>query len=145
MQTQTNAGNFPAASIGILVRLTYSSNGEMRWVNSDGTQPVTARTVNYELDLLRGVMKYAGCWTPELVAGYQSLPEAKSKRGQFVSEQQLAKIITTASKNEAWQVAMYCAAVAIGTGCRGGEVQISQARHFAENAVDTQHRILDYT
>ena len=34
-------------------------------------QPVTARTVNYELDLLRGLMKYSGCWTPDLAAGYE--------------------------------------------------------------------------
>jgi integrase len=91
-------------------------------------QPVTARTVNYELDLLRGVMQYAGCWTPELDAGYQSLPETKSKRGQYASEQQLATIISTASRNEPWQVAMYCAAGAIGTGCRGGEVRTLQLR-----------------
>jgi integrase len=91
-------------------------------------QPVTARTVNYELDLLRGVMQYAGSWTAELDAGYQSLPERKSKRGQYASEQQLATIISTASRNEPWQVAMYCAAVAIGTGCRGGEVRTLQLR-----------------
>jgi len=89
-------------------------------------QPVTARTVNYELDLLRGIMKYTGCWTSALEAGYQSLPEARSKRGQFASEHQLTRIITTAVKHEPWQVAMYCAAVAIGTGCRGGEVRTLQ-------------------
>ncbi len=91
-------------------------------------QPVTARTVNYELDLLRGLMKYAGCWTPELAAGYQNLPEVKSQAGKFATEEQLTKIITTATTNEFWQVAMYCAAVAIGTGCRGGEIRTLQLR-----------------
>ena len=91
-------------------------------------QPVTARTVNYELDLLRGLMKYAGCWTPELAAGYESLPEVKSQVGKFATEQQLTKIITTASRNDLWQLAMYCAAVAIGTGCRGGEIRTLQIR-----------------
>src|SRR5947207_232668 len=60
-------------------------------------QPVTARTVNYELDLLRGLMKYAGCWTPELAAGYEALPEVKSQIGKAATEQQLTRIITTAS------------------------------------------------
>lgn len=91
-------------------------------------QPVTARTVNYELDLLRGLMKYTNCWAPELAAGYESLPEVKSQAGKFATEQQLTKIITTATANESWRVAMYCAAVAIGTGCRGGEIRTLQLR-----------------
>jgi integrase len=91
-------------------------------------QPVTARTVNYELGLLRAVMKYAGCWTPELAAGYEPLPEVKSQIGKAATDQQLANIITTASTNEFWQVAMYCAAVAIGSGCRGGEIRRLQLR-----------------
>src|SRR6185312_13134586 len=93
-------------------------------------QPVTARTVNYELGLLHAVMKYAGCWTPELAVGYEPLPEIKSQIGQAATEQQLANIITTASANEFWQVAMYCAAVAIGTGCRGGEIRTLQLRQI---------------
>jgi integrase len=92
-------------------------------VSSNMKQPVTARTVNYELYLLRGLMKYAGCWTPELEVAYEPLPELKSKAGKAATVKQLAKIIRTAKTNELWQVAMYCAAVAIGTGCRGGEVK----------------------
>src|SRR5436190_1383113 len=71
-------------------------------------------------------MKYTGCWTPELMAGYEPLPEMKSQAGKFATEQQLTTIITTASTNEFWQVAIYCAAVAIGTGCRGGEIRTLQ-------------------
>jgi hypothetical protein len=44
-------------------------------------QPVTARTVNYELDLLRGVMKYTGCWTSALDAGYQACLKRKARWG----------------------------------------------------------------
>ena len=91
-------------------------------------QPVTARTVNYELGILRSIMKYSGCWTPELDAGYEPLPELKSQIGKAATEQQLTNIITTASTNEFWQVAMYCAAVAIGTGCRGGEIRTLQLK-----------------
>jgi integrase len=32
-------------------------------------------------------------------------------------------IISTAATNEYWQVAMWCAAVAAGSGCRGGEIR----------------------
>src|SRR5215472_17104895 len=40
-------------------------------------QPVTGRTVNYEMFLLRCVMTYAGCWNGDLSAGYQPLREIK--------------------------------------------------------------------
>jgi hypothetical protein len=43
-------------------------------------KPVTARTINYEIQLLRGVMSYAACWTPELVAYYKPLRQVKSAR-----------------------------------------------------------------
>jgi integrase len=33
------------------------------------------------------------------------------------------KIIATAKNNEYWQLAMYCAAVAAGTGCRSWEIK----------------------
>jgi len=35
----------------------------------------------------------------------------------------LMKVIETAKKNEYWQLAMYCAAVAAGTGCRSWEIK----------------------
>ncbi len=41
-------------------------------------QPVTARSVNYELQLLKGVMTYADCWTDHLAARYKPLREVKS-------------------------------------------------------------------
>jgi hypothetical protein len=37
-------------------------------------QPVTARSVNYELQLLKGVMSYADCWSDTLAARYQQPP-----------------------------------------------------------------------
>jgi len=86
-------------------------------------QPVTARTVNYELFLLRCVMAYASCRTEELSTGYQPLREMKQRAGKVASKDQIKTLITTALTNQYWRLAMYCAAVAIGTGCRGGEIR----------------------
>ena len=84
---------------------------------------VSARTVNYELHLLRSVMSYAGCWTADLDAGYKPLRQIKSRIGRAANKQQLMRILAEAQKNDYWQVAMYCAAVAVGTGCRGCEIR----------------------
>ena len=111
-----------------LVHLRQYQQQRRKHVSHVMKQPVTARTVNYELDLLRGVMKYAGCWTPELETEYQPLPELKSKVGRAATVQQLARIIKTAKSNESWGIALYAAAVAIGTGCRGGEIRTLQLR-----------------
>ena len=86
-------------------------------------QPVTARSVNYEMQLLRNMLKFAHCWTGDLAAGYKPLRQVKSRIGKCAAKEQVMKIIETAKANEYWQVAMWCAAVAIGTGCRGGEIR----------------------
>jgi integrase len=44
------------------------------------------------------------------------------------SKDQIKTLITTALANEYWQLAMYCAAVAIGMGCRGGEIRNLQLK-----------------
>jgi len=111
-----------------LVHLRQYQQQRRKHVSYVMKQPVTARTVNYELDLLRGVLKYAGCWTPELETEYQPLPELKSKIGRAATVEQLAKLIKTAKANESWGIALYAAAVAIGTGCRGGEIRTLQLR-----------------
>ena len=46
-------------------------------ISSTMKQPVSARTVNYEMQLLRGVMAYADCWTDHLAVRYRQL---KSRR-----------------------------------------------------------------
>jgi integrase len=84
---------------------------------------VTARTVNYELRLLRAVMRYAKCWKGEFTEGYHPLRQKKRRVGKVASKEQLMKIITTAKTNEYWLVAMYCAAVAAGSGCRSWEIK----------------------
>lgn len=84
---------------------------------------VGARTVNYEMHLLRAVMQYADCWTDNLEARYQPLRQPRSRVGKSATKEQLMSIISTAATNEYWQVAMWCAAVAAGSGCRGGEIR----------------------
>jgi integrase len=89
---------------------------------------VTARTVNYEMQLLRGVMMYAGCWTGDLAVYYKPLRQLKSQVGKMASNDQLSKIFEIANTNAHWTLAMYCAAVAAGTGCRACEIKNLQLR-----------------
>lgn len=96
-------------------------------------QPVTSRTVNYEMFLLRCVMTYAGCWNEELSTGYQPLREIKQRAGKVATKDQIKTLIVTALANEYWQLAMNCAAVAIGTGCRGGEIRKLQLKDIDLN------------
>src|SRR5438132_7526975 len=76
------------------------------------------------MHLLRSAMTFAGCWMPELEVGYQPLREIKQRAGKVATKDQLVTIITEAMANEYWQLAVYCAAVVAGTGCRGGEIRI---------------------
>lgn len=94
-------------------------------------QPVTARSVNYEMQLLKGVMSYADCWADTLAVRYQPLREVKSRAGKTASTAEMIKIINTARKNEYWQLAMWCAAVAAGTGCRSGEIRKLQLKDIS--------------
>ncbi|MGA3314900.1 MAG: tyrosine-type recombinase/integrase [Candidatus Korobacteraceae bacterium] len=91
-------------------------------------QPVTGRTVNYEMHLLRGMMIFADCWTDSLAARYTPLRQIKKRAGKVAQKMQLMDIINKAKGNEYWQVAMYCAAVAVGTGCRSGEIRNLQLK-----------------
>jgi integrase len=43
----------------------------------------------------------------------------------------MIKIINTARKNEYWQLAMWCAAVAAGTGFRSGEIRKLQLKDIS--------------
>ncbi len=86
-------------------------------------RPVGPRAVNYEMLLLKGVMSYARCWTAELEVAYQPLREPKSRAGKVASAEQLKMMIYTAMANPEWRLAMWCGAVAAGSGCRGGEIR----------------------
>jgi len=104
-----------------LIRLYQQQRRQQ--VSKTMKQPVTARSVNYEMQLLRNMLKFAQSWTADLDAGYKPLRQVKSRVGKCAAKEQVMKIIEAARANEYWQVAMWCAAVAIGTGCRGGEIR----------------------
>jgi len=91
-------------------------------------QAVTARTVNYEMQLLRGVLDYADCWNGTLAARYKPLRQVRSRVGRIASKDQLIKIVRIANGNDLWKVALWCAAVAAGTGCRSCEIRNLQLK-----------------
>ena len=68
-------------------------------------------------------MVYAGCWTPHLATQYKPLREIKRRAGKVATKEQLMNIIAAAKTNPYWELAMYTAAVAIGTGCRSCEIR----------------------
>lgn len=112
----------PAKAIKLPMIQQYQQQRRQH-VSKTMRQPVSARSVNYELHLLRNMLKFAHCWTGDLATGYKPLRHVKSRVGKCAAKEQVMKIIETAKTNEYWQVAMWCAAVAIGTGCRGGEIR----------------------
>lgn len=112
----------PVKSIKLPMLQQYQQERRQH-VSKTMKQPVTARSVNYEMQLLRNMLKFAHCWTGDLAAGYRPLRQVKSRIGKCAAKEQVMNIIETAKANEYWQVAMWCAAVAIGTGCRGGEIR----------------------
>jgi len=124
-------------------------------VSKNMKQPVTGRSVNYEMHLLRSMMIFADCWTDRLAARYKPLRQIKKRAGKVASKQQLMTIFEKAKTNEYWQVAMYCAAVAVGTGCRGGEIRKLQLkdiqreegkvvvrREIAKNRIQREPRLM---
>jgi integrase len=86
-------------------------------------KPVGPRAINYEMLLLKGVMGYARCWGAELEVAYRPLRQPKSRAGKVATAEQLKTMISKAMGNPHWQVAMWCGAVAAGSGCRGGEIR----------------------
>lgn len=78
-------------------------------------KPITPRTVNYEMQLLRGVMVFADCWTDHLEARYRPLRQKKSKKSRAATTEELKRILTTAKTRDDWQLVLYCAALAVGT------------------------------
>src|SRR2546422_9104316 len=93
-------------------------------------QPVTGRTVNYEMHPLRSMMIFADCWTDSLAARYTPLRHIKKRAGKVAEKVQLMDIIKKAKENDYWRLAIYCAVVAVGSGCRGGGIRNLQVKGF---------------
>lgn len=118
---------FPARAISLSMIQQYQQE-RRKHVSKTMKQFVSSRTVNYELQLLRAVMSFAHCWTPELDMDYKPLRHVKSRVGKVASKSDLMMLFEKAKANDYWQIAMYSAAVAIGTGCRAGEIRKLQLR-----------------
>src|SRR2546426_11446018 len=79
-----------------------------------------------------GMMIFADCWTDSLAARYTPLRQIKKRAGKVAEKVQLMDIIKKAKENDYWRLAIYCAVVAVGSGCRGGEVRNLQLKGFVE-------------
>lgn len=112
----------PVRSIDLQMMRRYQIE-RRKQISPTMKQPVGPRAVNYELLLLKGVKVYTGCWTAQLAEGYKRLREPESREGKVATPDQLRTMVIQAMANEHWQLAMWCAAVAAGTGCRGGEIR----------------------
>lgn len=55
-------------------------------VSKNMKQPVTGRTANYEMHLLRGMMIFADCWTDSLAARYTPLRQIKKRVGKVAEK-----------------------------------------------------------
>src|SRR5207245_10013685 len=77
-----------------------------------------------------GMMIVADCWTDSLAARYTPLRQNKKRAGKVAEKVQLMDIIKKAKENDYWRLAMYCAVVAVGSGCRGGEIRNLQLKVF---------------
>jgi integrase len=112
-------------------------------VSKNMKQAVTGRTVNYEMHLLRGILIFADCWTDNLAARYTPLRQIKKRAGKVAEKVQLMDIIQKAKENDYWRLAMYCAAVGVGTGCRGGEIRKLQLKdiHLEQGKIVVRREI----
>jgi len=73
-------------------------------ISKNMKQPVTGRTVNYEMHLLRGMMIFADCWTDSLAARYTPLRHIKKRAGKVAEKVQLMDIIKKAKENDYWRL-----------------------------------------
>ncbi len=120
-----------------LLNIRQYQEWRRRQISPTMKQPIKARTVNYEVQLLRGVMDYAGCWNGMLATCYKPLRQSGSRIGRVATKDELIRIVKTANSNERWRVALWCATVAAGTGCRACEI-----RHLRLKDVQLEDRRL---
>ena len=99
-------------------------------ISKNMKQPVTGRTVNYEMHLLRGHDDLCRLLDRQLGRALYPLRHIKKRAGKVAEKVQLMDIIKKAKENDYWRLAMYCAVVAVGSGCRGGEIRNLQLKVF---------------
>lgn len=88
---------------------------------------VKASAINHELHILIGTLKSANLWKP-IAEHYKRLPEDEGEIGRALTQEQMQRLIATASTNPRWLVAYYAQSLAANTGLRGGEIKKLQLR-----------------
>lgn len=89
-----------------------------RWAH-----PTGAAKVNAELCMLERVMRYAGCWTPELERNYErfQVDESEIPRALTIEDQQ--RFLEVASTRPEWKVVYCYSLVALHTGFSTDELR----------------------
>jgi integrase len=83
---------------------------------------VSARTVNMEVSVLRGVLKLGKLWK-RFEEDYQPLPEKQGEVGRALTDEEEKLLLDLAASKEEWQVAFYAAVAAANTTLRSGEIK----------------------
>ena len=71
------SGKLPIRAITLPMIREYRQQRRQH-ISKNMKQPVTGRTVNYEMHLLRGMMIFADCWTDSLAARYTRCGTSRS-------------------------------------------------------------------
>jgi integrase len=83
---------------------------------------VSNKTVNLEVDLLRGILKHEGHWD-RLASDYKRLKKSGETPGRSLTPDESLCLFTTAESNPDWLVAYLAAVIANDTGMRGVELK----------------------
>lgn len=83
---------------------------------------VSARTVNLEIKLLRGILKVEGQWK-RLRDDVKPLKQAGEAPGRALTDEEALRLFETAESRPAWLVAYLCTVIANDTGMRGVELK----------------------
>lgn len=83
---------------------------------------VSNKTVNLEVDLLRGILKHEDQWA-RLASEYKRLRKGGEKPGRSLTSEESLRLFSTAESNPDWLVAYLAAIVTNDTGMRGVELK----------------------
>ena len=91
----------------------------MRLRKDDG---VSNGCINRELDVIRGVLKKARCWTTRFAEDVKPW-RVRSSIGRALTHEQKVRLLRIATLRPAWQAAYYAAILTFNTTCRGCELR----------------------
>jgi integrase len=110
----------------------------------------SGRTINMEVNVLRGMLKRAKRWT-QIADDVHNLPENHSEVGRALAAEDKVRLFETAASRDEW-IAAYCASViAVNTTCRGVEIRSLRWRdldlakhvvHISRSKNEAGHRLI---